>query len=111
MEGRALSGASSLLCNACLNIKDIAVAQDEVLRLATSLSGDITASLMMKKLASYPKQNGLAKALRGLAASNGHYLCWTGSVIRSAPTRQAGLNKGEARNALARAVFLPVWVK
>jgi TnpA family transposase len=37
----------------------------EVLRLATSINqGTVTASLMLKKLASYPKQNGLAKALR-----------------------------------------------
>lgn len=28
--------------------------------------GTVTASLMMKKLASYPKQNGFAKALRGI---------------------------------------------
>ncbi|MCZ6417917.1 Tn3 family transposase, partial [Vibrio parahaemolyticus] len=45
--------------------KDIEPHWDEVLRLATSIrQGTVTASLMMKKLASYPKQNGLAKALR-----------------------------------------------
>ncbi len=37
----------------------------EVLRLATSIKqGTVTASLMLRKLASSPKQNGLAKALR-----------------------------------------------
>lgn len=37
----------------------------EVLRLVTSIQqGTIKVSLMLKKLASYLKQNGLAKALR-----------------------------------------------
>lgn len=37
----------------------------KVLRLASSIKyGTVSASLMMKKLASHPKQNGLAKALR-----------------------------------------------
>ncbi|HFL4474056.1 TPA: Tn3 family transposase [Escherichia coli] len=31
---------------------------------ASIKQGTVTASLMMKKLASYPKQNGLTKALR-----------------------------------------------
>ena len=38
---------------------------DDVLRLATSIKkGTVTASLMIRKLASYPRQNGLAVALR-----------------------------------------------
>ncbi|STL58711.1 transposase [Escherichia coli] len=62
---------------------------------------------MMKKLASYPKQNGLAKALReiGRIERTLFMLDW----FRDPGLRrrvQAGLNKGEARNALARAVFL-----
>jgi TnpA family transposase len=78
-----------------------------VLRLASSIKqGTVTASLMMKKLASYPKQNGLAKALRELAASRSLFMLdW----FRDPSLRrrvQAGLNKGEARNALARAVFM-----
>ncbi|WP_434034883.1 Tn3 family transposase [Cupriavidus sp. a3] len=40
---------------------------DEVLRLATSIrQGTVTASLMLRKLGSYPRQNGLAVALREL---------------------------------------------
>jgi ribosomal protein L20 len=62
---------------------------------------------MLKKLASYPKQNGLAKALReiGRIERTLFMLDW----FRDPALRrrvQAGLNKGEARNALARAVFL-----
>ncbi|EMF6352974.1 Tn3 family transposase, partial [Salmonella enterica] len=80
----------------------------EVLRLATSIKqGTVTASLMLKKLASYPKQNGLAKALReiGRIERTLFMLDW----FRDPALRrrvQAGLNKGEARNALARAVFM-----
>jgi TnpA family transposase len=45
--------------------KDICAHWDEVLRLAASIkTGTVTASLILKKLANYPRQNGLAKALR-----------------------------------------------
>ncbi|MCI3092983.1 Tn3 family transposase, partial [Escherichia coli] len=48
-----------------INLKEIEIHWREVLRLATSIKqGPVTASLMLRKLASYPKQNGLAKALR-----------------------------------------------
>ena len=90
-----------------LNVKQIRDHWDGILRLATSIKqGTVTASLMMGKLASYPRQNGLAVALREL----GHIerslfiLDW----LQSPELRrrvQVGLNKGEARNALARAVF------
>lgn len=61
---------------------------------------------MMRKLASYPRQNGLAVALRevGRMERTLFILTW----LQSTELRrrvQAGLNKGEARNALARAVF------
>ena len=55
----------SLISTTSLNLKEIEIHWREVLRLATSIKqGTVTASLMLKKLASYPKQNGLAKALR-----------------------------------------------
>lgn len=61
----------------------------------------------MKKLASYPKQNGLAKALReiGRIERTLFMLDWFRDPGLRRPV-QAGLNKGEARNALARAVFM-----
>ena len=80
---------------------------DEVLRLATSIrQGTVTASLMLKKLGSYPRQNGLALALRevGRIERTLFMLEW----MQDPELRrrvQIGLNKGEARNALARAVF------
>jgi len=80
---------------------------DEVLRLATSIrQGTVTASLMLRKLGSYPRQNGLALALRevGRIDRTLFLLKW----LQDPELRRrvhAGLNKGEARNALARAVF------
>ena len=90
-----------------LNIKHIRTHWDEILRLAMSIKqGTVTASLMLRKLGSYPRQNGLAMALRELGRIERtlFILDW----LQSAELRRrvhAGLNKGEARNALARAVF------
>jgi len=50
-----------------LNIKHVRAHWDEIPRLATSIKqGTVTASLMLRKLGSYPRQNGLAVALREL---------------------------------------------
>jgi TnpA family transposase len=80
---------------------------DEILRLAASIKqGTVTASLMLRKLGSYPRQNGLALALRELGRIERtlFILDWLQSVELRRRVN-AGLNKGEARNALARAVF------
>ena len=80
---------------------------DELLRMATSIrSGTVTASAMLKKLSAYPRQNGLAVALRelGRLERSLYMLRWLLDLdLRR--RAQAGLNKGEARNALARAIF------
>jgi len=61
---------------------------------------------MLRKLGSYPRQNGLAGALRefGRIERTLFMLNWLQSVELRRRVH-AGLNKGEARNALARAVF------
>lgn len=90
-----------------LNIKHVRTHWDEILRLATSIKqGTVTASLMLRKLGSYPRQNGLAVALRELGRIERtlFILDWLQSVELRRRVH-AGLNKGEARNALARAVF------
>ncbi len=80
---------------------------EDVLRLSVSISqGTATASLLLRKLGSYPRQNGLAVALReiGKIERTLFILQW----LKDSELRrrvQVGLNKGEARNALARAVF------
>ena len=61
---------------------------------------------MLRKLGSYPRQNGLALVLRelGRLERSLFMLEW----IQNPNLRrrvQVGLNKGESRNALARAVF------
>ncbi|TWC59528.1 Tn3 transposase DDE domain-containing protein [Burkholderia sp. SJZ115] len=80
---------------------------DEVLRLAASIKqGTVTASLILRKLGAYPRQNGLAAGLReiGRIERTLFTLKWLRDpVLRRRVT--AGLNKGEARNSLARAVF------
>ncbi|MCA4135463.1 Tn3 family transposase [Arthrobacter sp. M4] len=102
-------GLSTLapLIGGTINTKMIALHWDEVLRLAASIkTGTVTASLMMRKLGAYPRQNGLALALRELGRLERtlFLLDWLQDPgLRRKVT--AGLNKGEARNTLARAVF------
>ena len=80
---------------------------DQLLRLATSIrTGTTTSSAMLKKLSAYPRQNGLAKALREIGRIE--RTLFTLDWIKNPDLRrraQLGLNKGEARNALARAVY------
>jgi TnpA family transposase len=91
-----------------INTKLIRAHWDEILRLAASIQqGTVTASLMLRKLGSYPRQNGLAMALRELGRIERTLfaLDWMQNVELRRRV-QIGLNKGEAKNALARAVFL-----
>jgi TnpA family transposase len=100
-------GLKPMLSSERLKIKQIRAHWDEILRLATSIKqGTVTASLMLRKLGSYPRQNGLAVALRELGRIERtlFILDWLQSVELRRRVN-AGLNKGEARNALARAVF------
>jgi TnpA family transposase len=80
---------------------------EDLLRLAVSIgAGHVSASETLQRLAAYPRQNSLALALRevGRLQRSVFMLDW----LRDPELRRqagAGLNKGEARNALARAVF------
>ncbi len=79
---------------------------DDVLRLAASVqTGTVSASLIHKRLGAYPKQNGLALALReiGRIERTFYTLDWL-EQPRLRRQATAELNKGESRNALARAV-------
>lgn len=80
----------------------------EILRVAASIrSGQVTASVIMRQLAAYPRQNGVATALRefGRMERTLFTLDWLEDPQLRRQTTQE-LNKGEARNSLARAVFL-----
>ena len=106
-KGDAAYDALKPMIGGTLNIKHVRAHWDDILRLATSIKqGTVTASLMLRKLGSYPRQNGLAIALRELGRIERtlFILDWLQSVELRRRVH-AGLNKGEARNALARAVF------
>jgi len=89
-----------------INVGQIESQWEELLRLATSIrQGTVTASLVLRKLASYPRQNGLALGLRELGRIDRtlFMLEWLQSPeLRRRVT--VGLNKGEAKNAPRRAV-------
>src|SRR3989442_14028828 len=90
-----------------VTVKKITDLWNELLRLTTSLRlGTVTASLMLRKLASYPRQNGLAWALRevGRIEKTLFTLEWFQSLELRRRV-QVGVHKGGARNARARAVF------
>ncbi len=62
-----------------MRTKQIATHWDEILRLASSVStGTVTASLILGKLAAYPRRNGLAWALKeiGKIERSLFYLEW-----------------------------------
>ena len=106
-KGKIAYDALKPMIGGPLNIKQIRLHWDEILRLAASIKqGTVTASLMLRKLGSYPRQNGLAVALRELGRIERtlFILDWLQNVELRRRVH-AGLNKGEARNALARAVF------
>jgi TnpA family transposase len=107
-SGKIKYQALAPMVGGTVNLKAIRAHWNEILRLATSIKqGTVTASLMLRKLGSYPRQNGLAVALRELGRIERtlFILSWLQSVELRRRVH-AGLNKGEARNALARAVFL-----
>jgi len=95
------------LIGGSVNVRLIEQQFGEVLRLAASIRhGTVTASLILGKLSAYPRQNSLAVTLRELGRIERSLFML--QYIRDPALRRrisAGLAKGEARNALARAVF------
>ncbi|MEP8116659.1 Tn3 family transposase [Klebsiella pneumoniae] len=92
------------LIGGTLNIKHVRAHWDDILRLASLIKqGTVTAS-MLRKLGSYPRQNGLAVALReGRIERTLFILDWLQSVELRRRVH-AGLNKGERATA-GQAVF------
>lgn len=79
-----------------LNIKHVRAHWEEILRLAASIKqGTVTASLMLRRLGSYPRLNGLAVALRELGQIERTLFIqeWLQSVVLRRRV-YAGLNKG-----------------
>jgi len=95
------------LIGGTIDIRFIAENWDELLRLAASIkAGTVAPSGILRRLAAYPRQNALAKSLKeiGRLERTLFTLDWISDPALRRRTN-AGLNKGEARNALARAVF------
>lgn len=90
-----------------INMKIIKDNYDDVLRLAHSIrEGKVSGSLVMGKLGSYARQNSLATALREMGRIEKTIFILDYISSESMRRRiQRGLNKGEAMNALARALF------
>ncbi|WP_010648716.1 Tn3 family transposase [Oceanobacillus massiliensis] len=80
---------------------------DDVLRLAHSIQvGKVSGALIMGKLGSYARQNKVGKALREMGRIEKTIFIMDYIADTSMRRRiQKGLNKGEAMNALARAIF------
>ena len=73
-----------------INIGLIRAHWTDILRVAASIrTGTVTASLIMRQLASYPRQNGVAAALRELGRLERTYSRSTGSKIRNSAAAQA----------------------
>ncbi len=90
------------LIGGTLNIKHVRAHWDDILRPASSIKQGTVTSLMLRKLGSYPRQNGLAVALRELGRiEHAVHPDWLQSVELRRRVH-AGLNKGEARNSLGR---------
>jgi TnpA family transposase len=106
-DSRADHGVLKPLIGGAVNFRIIEENWDEILRLAASIrAGTVAPSVAMRRLAAYPRQNAVAKALReiGSIERTPFTLDWiTDPALRR--RSNAGLNKGEARNALARTLF------
>ncbi|WP_246731467.1 Tn3 family transposase [Methylocapsa sp. S129] len=95
------------LIGGTIDLRVIAENWDEILRLTASIkAGTVAPSAIMRRLAAYPRQNALAKALKeiGRLERTLFTLDWISDPALRRRTN-AGLNKGEAHHALKRAVF------
>ena len=79
----------------------------EILRVAASIhTGTVAASLILRQLASYPRQNGLAAALRELGGWNARCSPSTGWGMWNCAVRPAGTQQGRNTQQPGRAVFI-----
>lgn len=107
LQGIEIPSKLENIMTGTIKTKDIEQNWDDVLRLTTSIKiGTASASLLIRKLASYPRQNRLALAIRDIGRIERTLFILEWIKNPSLRSRvQIGLNKGEARNSLARTVF------
>jgi TnpA family transposase len=107
VDRRADHGTLNCLIGGAINFRRIEENWDETLRMTASIrAGTVAPSVLMRRLAAYPRQNALARALReiGCLERTLFILDWISDPALRRRSN-AGLNKGEARNSLARALF------
>ena len=107
LPGMTVPPELAWLAAGAINLRVMSDHWFELLRLALSIkTGTVTASVILRKLAAYPRQNGLALALRELGKLERTF--FTLQWLQDPELRRrshVGLNKGEQQNALRRAVF------
>ena len=107
LSGMTVPPELASLVAGTINLRAISDHWFELLRVAMSIkTGTVTASVILRKLAAYPRQNGLALALRELGKLE--RTLFTLDWLQDPELRRrshVGLNKGEQQNALRRAVF------
>ena len=107
LPGMTVPSEFASLVAGTISVRAISDHWFELLRLAMSIkTGTVTASVILRKLAAYPRQNGLALALRELGKLERTF--FTLQWLQDPELRRrshVGLNKGEQQNALRRAVF------
>lgn len=100
-------GALKTLQFSQVNAKLITEQWEEMRRVASSIRhGTVSASLLMRKLAAYPRQNRVARALTEMGKLE--RTAFLLEYFRDEALRRRvliGLNKGEALHALARQLF------
>lgn len=100
-------GPFTALLRGRINTRLVRETWDDVLRVAASIRhGTVSAALLMRKLAAYPRQNRIARALNeiGQLEKTIFILEYLGDpALRKRVQR--GLNRSEAVNSIARALF------
>jgi TnpA family transposase len=100
-------GPFTVLLRGRINTRLVRDTWDDVLRVAASIRhGTVSAALLMRKLAAYPRQNRIARALNeiGQLEKTIFILEYLGDpALRKRVQR--GLNRSEAVNSIARALF------
>jgi TnpA family transposase len=107
LDTRAAYKALTPLIGGAVDMRVVGDNWDEILRSGASIkAGTVAPSALLRRLAAYPRQNAIAKALReiGRLERTLFTLDW---ISDPALRRRANacLNKGEAHHALKRAVF------